>query len=283
MAPSSATNSVEPSSSAQLTTSSVRPQAVPAPSITYYTGSPWTDTQCSRYPSYGYLQVSYYGRTSGAARVVAHGSNLGSIRSVQTWAQGYGVSLVSVTPTSVTLDVRAVVGENPGPAANLPLGFTYGSGNTWYSPTVRLSVIPTLAVDNLTWGQCTWFAGGIARIMHNQAPVMAYSLGTNLSANPASAGFPRSGSVLMVRNPPSGHPRHMAYDESTQLNSQTANRDGSIIYTYTLSGRQYNIHCDGQSYPFTTTMQILRSKSGAYTLLRAPLLVAGYTVDAVAQ
>lgn len=282
-APSSTMNTLSTSSSQQLTTSAVKaqpaPPPVPVPAITYYTGSPWTDQLCSKYPSYGYLQVAYEGRNAGDTRIVAHGSNLGSVRSVTTSAPGYRVSLTSVSATAITLDVRATLSEGTRPVARFPWTLTYGT-NSGYSPTASFSVIPTLAVDTLTWGQCTWYAGGIARIMRGQAPVMAYSQGTDLNANPNSAGFPTTGSVLMSRSQKTTT-KHMAYLESIRLAGQTSNRDGSVTYTWSLAGSQYNLYCDGNRYPFSATMITQRSKAGAYSMVQAPYVA--HTIDAVAH
>lgn len=253
---------------------------VSMPVISYFTGQAWNYTLCAEKTSQGYFQVSYLGHNSGAAKIVAHGVNLGSISSVTTSAPGYSVSVASVSATAVTLDLRAAVGEQPGPTANVPLMFTYANGLR-FSPIVRLSVIPTVAVDELTWGQCTWYAGGIARFMHGQQPVLSYGQGVPLSGNPASAGFPTVRSVLMARSS-LNRTKHMAYLESISFVRQDVNRDGSVTYTWSLSGSQYNIHCDGTRSMFNgVIMKTQRSKSGVYSVVQPP--VVGYTIDAVAQ
>ena len=136
-------------------------------------------------------------------------------------------------------------------------------------------LIPTFYADNLDWGQCTWYAGGIARIQSGRSVIRSYSQGSAINPNPTSAGFPRNGSVLMR------YEQHMAFLENIRETGRVANRDGSVTITYQLTGSQYNARCDAQRSNFTATMVISQSRTGQYSFVKKPTVV--FEIDRVAQ
>ncbi|MDT7540575.1 MAG: hypothetical protein QOE33_479 [Acidobacteriota bacterium] len=250
--------------------------ATPPPAITSFTGDVWTYPKCSRPSLERYLQVPYIGRNdSNVNPIVAHGSSLDKVTSVTISTSGYVASIASKTATQLKLDIRAAsVGEYPQPASTPTLVFSYGNG-TSFSKQISPGIIPTLTQDNQAWGQCTWYAAGIARLTHNQSFIKGYSSGVMPSGDPANPGFPQVGSILMT------YEKHMSYVETNTKTGQVTNSDGSTTTTYTLTGSQYNGDCKGSKSPFSTTMTVKRSRGGAYTILTLPKVI--YTIDRVKQ
>jgi len=243
------------------------------PYISSISGPAWNYTCPSTFNKY--LQVPYSGRSdSGVPPLVLSGTNLDRVTSVGiAAATGYFASIKSRSATQLTLDVRAAVGEFPRPTANLTVNLVHAAGVVIYQ--IRPGVIPALYRDTLAWGQCTWWAGGIARILNKRSVVNAYNMGVSLNGNPTSTGFPRNGSVLMT------YGRHMSYLESISETKRVKNTDGSTTIAYALRGTQYNWPCGAGKTSFSTTMTVLLSKYGTYTVTKAP--VVGYTIDRLVQ
>jgi hypothetical protein len=243
----------------------------PVPTIGGVSGSVWSFSCPSSFN--GYLEVPYAGRyDSGARQLTITGKNLQAVTSCAISAPGYSVTIAGRSATSLVLDVRAgSPGENPRPVANPTLTLVSAAGPL---RTQVRGLIPTLYTENLDWGQCTWYAGGIARIQSGRPVVRSYAQGVAINPNPSSAGFPRNGSVLMK------YEKHMAFLESIRQTSRVQNRNGTVI-TYQLAGSQYNARCDAQRSPFTATMVISQSPSGQYSFVQRPVVV--YEIDRVAQ
>jgi hypothetical protein len=141
--------------------------------------------------------------------------------------------------------------------------------------TITPGLMPTMYVHNLSWGQCTWWAGAIRRTQTGRAVVSAYSLGAYLSADPNSNGFPRTGSVLMT------YQRHMSFVESMSETSRVNYSDGSTRISYQINVSQYNWPCGAEKSYKSATMVILRARSGSYSFITRP--VVGYEIDRVKQ
>ena len=234
----------------------------------------------------GYAQVPYWDSAphdwrdnSGIGKIIVQGSNLDKITSVTIQNGNYFVNGFQIISASqLKLDIRAsYVGEpNPMPISNYNLVFTYNGGTLTKS---GVSLIPTFYVNNQSWGQCTWYAGLVKRILNGQSEVRSYKNTFNkLSGDPNNPGFPKNGSVLMAT---SGLKKHMAYLENISLSNTVQNKDGSTTYTYNLSGTQYNATCNVGKSSFSTIMVVNKSKKGIYSIQKAP--VAVYTVTGVKQ
>jgi hypothetical protein len=242
------------------------------PSISGVTGNTWSFNCPGSFN--GDLEVPYSGRSDSNVRAITvTGTNLQQVTSAAISAPGYTIAIADKSPTRITLDIRASsLSESTRPAANPTLTFSYPGG------VLRRQIggiIPSLSVGNLDWGQCTWFAGGIARLLSGRSMIKSYSQGTPISPQPGTAGFPQPGSVLMR------YEKHMAFLDSSNVVSRVTNRDGSVTIKYQLNGRQYNARCDAAPSSFSTTMTILQSRSGQYSFVQKPVVV--YEIDRVAH
>jgi hypothetical protein len=251
------------------------------PSVTNFTGTPWAypsaDFPYSNPQWLNYLQVGYAGHAT--IYVYANGSGLDRVTAVSTTASGYAISIVAKSASKLTLSIQGVrngsgcFDENaPKPVANMPLTFSYSGGVL--SRSVSPGIIPAFNPGLQAYGQCTWYAGYIARLRAGKAVVASYSSCVPLSGNPANPGFPKANSVLNSSG------KHMSFLESVR-SSSTNNADGSVTVTYAMSGSQYNTGTPwGSRSPFTTQM-VIRQKSGLYTIVTAPKVI--YPVTAVKQ
>ena len=257
------------------------------PSISkVYGESIWNYLNCpnkkdSAGPYIGYAQVPYWGPnattwrdSSGIGKIVVQGSNLDKISSVNIEEGDYFINgIQKISASQWKLDIRAkYVGEPyPIPVTNSKLVFTYYGGTI----TKTVNLIPTFYKNNQSWGQCTWYAGLVKRIINGQSEVRAYSNTVSISGDPNNPGFPKNGSVLNASN------KHMAYLENISLRTTVPHKDGSITYTYDLSYSQYNANCDLSKSSKSTTMVVNKSKKGIYTITTAPTAV--YKVTGVKQ
>lgn len=244
------------------------------PSVSQITGSRWNFTCPSTFNNY--LQVPYANRSdSGAAPITLRGRNLHVVHAVTIRASGYTVSIKSKSATSLVLDIRAGrPSESPKPVKLPWISLIHRDGVL--SLPINPGLMPTMYVHNLSWGQCTWYAGAIRRIQTGRPIVNAYRLGVAISPNPNSTGFPRARSILMTKG------RHMSFVESMSETGRTTRSDGSIRITHQLRISQYNATCAAEKSTKTITMVTLRSRSGTYSFMNRPV-VAGLTVDSVAQ
>ena len=248
------------------------------PTVTSFSGTAW-NYSCSNSTWQGYLQVGYEGYQT--ITVSANGSGLDKVTAVSTTAPGYTVAIRSKTSTTLTLNIygRALFGAGPyfnetppGPVANFPLTFNYVGGAV--SRNVTPGVIPAFNRNLQAWGQCTWYAGYIARLRVGKPVVPGYSSCVALSGDPNNAGFPKAYSVLNASN------RHMAFLESISPTSTIKATDGSVTVTYQMSGTQYNADCKGTKSSFSTSM-VVKQKNGVYTIMQTPTVI--YTITAVKQ
>lgn len=245
---------------------------VPMPTVSTVTGSIWSYS-CPRTLYNGYLQVPYRGRSdSGISPLTVNGTNLNLVTSCSLSATGYSVAITSKSQNRIVLDVRAnSAAESPYPSANPTLYLISSSGVTTIQ--IRPGLIPALYSNTLDWGQCTWWAGGIARLRSGRSVVNAYARGVAINPDPTSPGFPKAGSVLMT------YQKHMSYLENVR-ESSVANRDGSVTTTYLLTGSQYNANCDAQRSNFAATMIVIR-RGNSYAFVSKPKVI--FEVDRVAQ
>jgi hypothetical protein len=245
------------------------------PTVTSITGSRWYYTCPSTWNNY--LQVPYANRNdSGALPITLKGANLDSVYAVSIAATGYTVTIRSKSASQLVLDIRAgQPSETPKPVASpwLYLISTYGV----LGQTIQPGLMPTMYVDNLSWGQCTWWAGGVRRLQTYRTVVNSYSQGRAISPDPNTGGFPRTGAVLM--SVVSGH--HMSFVESMSETGRVNRSDGSTQISYSIYASEYNWPCGAEKKYVTTSMVILRSRSGTYSFVTRP--VVGWTVDRVAQ
>lgn len=234
---------------------------------------------------HNYFQVPYAGmNTSGIPRLIVKGRNMDRVVGVTTNAPGYSVSLVSKSPTQVEIDMRANLSngryaEYPTPSATPWIWLNHAYGAVEYR--IPNGMIPVYSYDNQGWGQCTWYAGIVARSQRGLSLVPSYSNGTAISANPNNAGFPKNNSVLMYFSGSGSSGSHMAFLETITQTGAVRNADGSSNITYTLTGSHYNAGCDAARSSFSTQMKIRQSGS-SYSMVSAPV-IAGKTVNRVAQ
>ena len=258
------------------------------PLVTGFTGTPWPYPSASfpySNPQWlNYLQAGYAGYTP--IYIYANGSGLDKVTAVSTTAPGYTIAIVARTASRLTLDIRGAKGlwgyfyeDSPRPVANMPLTFSYPGG--LLSKSISPGVIPAFNPNLQAYGQCTWYAGYIARIRAGKAVVSSYSGSgfVTLNGDPNHSGFPKVNSVLNSSG------KHMSFLETFTTKSSTKNADGSVTVSYTMTGSQYNASSPWGSKSSFTTQMVVNQKNGAYTITGIPRIpdIVGYSVTAVKQ
>ncbi len=272
-----------------------------APTISSISGNGWSYTCPTLYN--GYLQVSYpqgfytYAQkwnngaptSSGISGIAVTGTNLDLVTGVSISDSSYSVSITSQSKTAIGLNICAknISELDPMPAGESgkntapTLSFNYCGGTLTKvlngSGDMPSGIIPTFFIGNQAWGQCTWYAGCIARYTHGQSIVYKYDQGKPLSGNPTDPGFPIAGSVLMTAGV-----GHMVYIDNIATLKTVTNKDGSQTITYALYYSQYNVPCGSGKTNFNITMVVSRLANGAYAA-QPPLIIAGMTMIRVAQ
>jgi hypothetical protein len=232
--------------------------------------------------------VGYAGYEDKRLYIQANGSGLDKVTAVSTTSPGYTISIVAKSESMLTLNIQGEKNasgyfdeDSPQPVANMPLSFSYPGGSLLKN--ISPGVIPAFVPDNQAYGQCTWYAGYIARLRARKAVVPSFDSCVPLSGDPSNPGFPRPNSVLNA----SGH--HMAFLESITLVSSTQNKDGSVTVIYQMDGSQFNAG-DATESPsgwgtkskFTTQM-VVNQKDGVYTIPISGIPKVFYTVTKVKQ
>ncbi len=264
-----------------MTDSAVASATFTCVSVANFTGTVWP------YPMPGgfsysnaawrnFLQVNYSGYTS--IPIYANGTGLDNVTAVSTTAPGYTITLAKKTATMLTLRIEGARNSRgyfdetcPQPVANMPITFSYPGGSQ--TKPIQPGVIPTFRADLQVYGQCTWYAGYIARLREGAPVVLAYSNCVAISGDPNAAGFPLEGSVLSASG------SHMAFLEVMNQTGMTWNPDNSWTNTYDMAGTQYNAKTPyGTKSPFTTQM-VVKQKNGVFTITKWPTVI--YTVTGV--
>lgn len=216
-----------------------------------------------RYKNYNYIPIQFLG------------TNLNLIVSVDTNSQMYSATISNKTSTKFTLNITGNYqtlpsSSYPNPAKDFRITFRYKrSDNTYHTLdyVIRPGIMPTYnkTYDYCAWGQSIWYAGYVMRIRNNKSVVNLYSQTYALSANPTSYGFPKTSSVLNCSD------FFMSFLESITLKSSVANPDGSIIFTYKLSGSYYNKTCNNTIGHFYDALFVTKkAKNGTYSILQVP-------------
>jgi hypothetical protein len=246
-----------------------------SPTITSITGTtfPNAGSTCYNQIYQGYFLVRY--KNYNYVPIILYGSNLNLIVSVDSNSQMYSATISNKTATKFTLNITGNYqtlpsNEYPRPAKDFRVTFRYKrSDNTYHTLdyVIRPGIMPTYnkTYDYCAWGQNIWYAGYIMRIRNSKSVVNLYSQTYALSANPSNSGFPKINSVLNCSD------FFLSYLENMTLKSSVTNTDGSITFTYKLSGSYYNKECTNTISHFYDALFVTKkSKSGVYSIIQVP-------------
>jgi hypothetical protein len=234
--------------------------------VTGARGTAWSYS-CGTQGVSGSLRVPY--TNAAAIALTLTGTNLNTINAVgigsatTASASGYRVTMTRQTTTEIGLDLRAL---NEGPSGTQPATLTIALRTTSGATITRaVSVIPTYSVGGQSYGQCTTLAW-----YRTSGRVTSYAQGRSLSADSASADFPRGGDALMTSGA-----GHMIYLSRITLaaGSTTTRR------TYSLDFEEWNFDCRGGYRTITSTAVATRVGTGPWTWSTRPATSAATFVN----
>jgi len=262
--------SSENATDSSIAEGNVKPMFSSYVTITTITGIQWNPEYATTDETWRhYLQVPYTGFTTGESALTVSGSGLNYVVSVTCDNSSYTPQIVSQNSSTLQLYLLATPNSNTTAQPDTWITLYFGDGHGGYVST-GCSIIPSFntSAQGPAFGQCTWYAGYIARNACEKSVVGSYG-GTALSGNQTSAGYPLAKSVICLFLGTAE--KHFVF-----LDSVDSSTSGGIT-TLTLHCKDTNWdYHDGTISSFDATMKY---NSSSYAITQYPVIrSATYTV-----